>query len=126
MAITFTHETSHGVEHTHTLPSKFDVCHDCEGHGTHLAGGIREHAYTADELDEAFDDDEDRAAYFTRGGRYDVECETCHGQRVVAVVDEQEANRTSRGRRLLALYTAIEDRNARDAAERRREEAMGY
>jgi hypothetical protein len=75
------------------LPSKFEVCGNCEGHGTHLREAIREHAYTAEEFAEAFDDDESREAYFKRGGIYDVTCETCHGARVVAVVDYEKCTK---------------------------------
>ena len=70
------------------LPGKHVVCANCEGHGTHLRPGMREHAYTWEEFNEAFHDDEDREAYFERGGKYDVQCETCRGLRVVVVVDE--------------------------------------
>lgn len=123
--ITFTHETSRGVEHKHAIPARFDVCPSCDGHGSHLHPDIGGHAYSVDEFAEAFDDDE-RGEYFRRGGRYDVECLTCHGRRVVDVPDEAEAARTSRGRRLLALYFAIVEREAAAEAERAHERRMGY
>lgn len=126
MTVTFIHETSGGVEHEHALPAKMAVCERCEGHGTHLHPDIGGHAFTVDEFNETFHDDEDRAQYFRRGGIYDVPCEACGGQRVVPVVDEDAANRTTRGRRLLALYNAVEDREARYEAERMHERAMGY
>jgi hypothetical protein len=76
----------------HKLPAKYEVCGRCEGHGTHLNPSIGEHCYTQEEFDEAFDDDESREAYFTRGGMYDVQCEECHGARVVLVIDEDHAD----------------------------------
>jgi hypothetical protein len=89
----FTYEDDDGVEHVVQLPAKFEVCGRCEGHGTHLHPAIGEHAYSVEEFNEAFDDDESRAAYFQRGGMYDVTCEQCGGKRVVAVVDEEALER---------------------------------
>ena len=85
--IEFTEMTEDGEEITHKLPSKFEVCSGCNGHGTHLNRNIGEHAYTQEEFDEVFSD-EDRKEYFKRGGIYDVTCETCNGTRVEEVVDE--------------------------------------
>lgn len=68
------------------LPGKHVVCGTCEGHGTHLRPGMRDHAYTAEEFAESFDE-ESAAEYFRRGGIYDVQCETCKGLRVVVVID---------------------------------------
>lgn len=124
--IAFTHTTTHGVEHRHELPACFEVCPSCQGEGTHLHPAIGQHAYSADEFNETFHDDEDRAQYFKRGGIYDIECDECHGSRVVLVADESEATRTLRGRRLFALYLAIVDRDADYAAERANERRMGY
>lgn len=67
------------------LPSKFELCDDCQGHGTVLNESMRHYAYTAEEFSD-FDDDE-KHEYFKRGGRYDVPCPTCAGKRVVAVID---------------------------------------
>ena len=69
------------------LPAAFDVCGECDGHGSHLTEGMRGHAYTADEFNDSFDEVE-AAEYFKRGGRYDVVCAECKGLRVVQVVDE--------------------------------------
>jgi hypothetical protein len=124
--ITFTHETSGGLEITHTLPARFEVCGRCEGHGSHLTPSIGEHAYTREEFDETFHDPDDRAEYFRRGGIYDVECTECHGRRVVPVVHEAEATRTRRGRRVLAIFEALQERHARMLAEERREARYGY
>lgn len=64
-----------------SLPSKFVVCHRCEGRGVHDAweGGM-----TMDEMYEQGPDFIDD--YF--GGMYDVACSVCRGQRVLEVVDE--------------------------------------
>lgn len=75
-------------ESEHEFPTRFEVCDGCEGHGTHLCEGMRGHAYSAEEFDDSFDDEE-REEYFRRGGRYDVTCSTCRGDRVMPVVDEK-------------------------------------
>lgn len=71
-----------------TLPAKFVVCGNCNGHGTVVIAGMRGYCYTQDEFNDAFDDEDDRAAYFKRGGKYDVQCPTCKGKNVVKVVDD--------------------------------------
>lgn len=80
-----------------TLPAKHEVCNDCEGHGTHLAPGIRNHCYSMEEFEEEFPEPEDKAVYFARGGRYDVVCETCGGKNVVKVVDESALSNSQKG-----------------------------
>ena len=79
-------------EVTHSFPAHNIVCERCEGFGTHLTPSIGEHAYSSEEFYEAFSEPEDREQYFSRGGIYDVQCETCHGKNVVAVVDEDKLN----------------------------------
>lgn len=86
--IKFTLEDDEGVETEYELPSKKEVCSNCKGIGTHLHPAIREHAYSMEEFQREFDDEE-REAYFQRGGMYDVVCQTCHGGKVVDVVDEE-------------------------------------
>lgn len=86
--IEFIEMTDDGDEIVHELPSKYEVCSRCSGHGTHLTPSIGEHAYTQEEFEQEFSDD-DREEYFKRGGIYDVECETCNGERVEEVVDEE-------------------------------------
>lgn len=125
MTIKFTRENSRGVETPYELPAVMEVCDRCQGHGTHLHPDIGQHAYSPEEFAESFDDDE-REEYFKRGGIYDVQCEVCHGRNVVAVVDEDEANRTLRGRRLLKLYFDKVERESRYRAEERHERLMGY
>lgn len=98
-----------GVEVEHEFPAKFEVCDRCEGHGTHLTPRIREHAYTAAEFYESFEDEESRAEYFKRGGAYDVTCESCKGQRVISVVDE--AQLTEEQKSVFAQWLADDDVN---------------
>lgn len=100
--IKFTVEDDDGNEVEHTLPSKFEVCSRCEGHGTHLHPDIGGHAYTPEEFAESFDD-EGREEYFRHGGIYDVTCKRCGGRRVVPEVDE-EACRSAEQKAALELY----------------------
>lgn len=66
------------------LPTKFEVCPQCEGKGKSSAylG-----AFSGRRLEEMRDDPEWCEDYF--GGRFDRPCETCKGLRVVPVVDER-------------------------------------
>lgn len=91
------------------LPSKFDVCDRCEGHGTHLNPSLEKHAYTMEEFRESFDDEE-AEEYFTRGGMYDVKCEECNGNRVVPVVDEARLTAEQK-----ELYTKFQEQQAERA-----------
>lgn len=88
LTVKFTYEDEQGEEQEVELPAKNVVCHRCEGYGTHLNPSIGQHAYTSEEFNESFDEEE-AEQYFTRGGIYDVSCEECHGNKVIAEVDEQ-------------------------------------
>jgi len=92
MSIELTYINDEGEEITMSLPSVKEVCHECNGEGYVLREGLRGHAYSAEEFYESFDDEEDREAYFTRGGKYDEQCHVCHGKNVVDVVDEEHLN----------------------------------
>jgi|ERR1019366_5412091 hypothetical protein len=70
------------------FPATNEVCHRCEGFGTHLTPSIGQHAFSSEEFYESFSEPEDREEYFRRGGIYDVVCEKCHGQNVVLVIDD--------------------------------------
>lgn len=118
--IEFTEMTEDGEEITHELPSRFEVCSGCNGHGTHLNRNIGEHAYTQEEFDEAFSDEDDREAYFNRGGIYDVQCETCDGKRVEEVVDEVACSAD-----LLKKYQAMQQDKHDYERECAAERAMG-
>lgn len=84
--VRFVLEDEDGNEVEHKLPAKYEVCHRCQGEGTHVNPNVDGHGITAEEWERDWDD-ESREAYFE--GRYDVPCEECDGDRVVAVVDEE-------------------------------------
>jgi hypothetical protein len=106
-----------GDELTAELPSHMMVCDRCQGHGTHLNPSIGEYAYSREEFEESFDEEE-RGEYFRRGGRYDVQCETCKGLRVVEVVD-QRACRTPEQKADFKAYTDYLEEKGRSEAEDR-------
>jgi hypothetical protein len=81
-----------GDYEVHTFPAKYEVCGRCHGEGTHLIPSIGEYAYSMEEFFEAFSDEEDRDEYFRRGGKYDVTCLTCKGQRVILVIDDEQCS----------------------------------
>lgn len=116
-------EDDDGVEHVEQIPAKYGVCSDCEGEGSVLNESMRYHAYTQEEFNEEFTD-EDKAEYFKQGGIYDVQCPTCHGKRVEAVADYDSTEWTPE---LKAKYRKHLEDEARYAAEERaerRREAM--
>ena len=90
MTMKVTYENDEGEEIELELPSKMEVCNDCEGFGVVLTEGMRHHAYSTEEFLQEFDEEE-RAEYFDRSshGRYNVQCPTCHGANVIPVVDEE-------------------------------------
>jgi hypothetical protein len=125
MTITYTNDL--GDECEEELPCKREVCPRCEGLGTHLNPAIGQHAYSQEEFDREFDDEE-REQYFKRGGIYDVQCQECRGEKVVDVIDE-EACRTEEQKRILREYREGEEDRARMDAEDRatyRMESGGY
>jgi predicted methyltransferase len=83
MTATFTTETDEGEEVEHTVYLKFELCHLCEGRGSHVNPSIDSHGLSRED----FDDDPDFAEDYMQGA-YDVPCSICHGRRVEAVVDE--------------------------------------
>jgi hypothetical protein len=119
---TFTYYTDDGDEAEVELPVRMEVCPDCEGHGSVMNEVMRQHAYTREEFEETFWDDEDREAYLTRGGKYDVQCPTCDGRNVVPVVDEPRLAAPQR-----VIYEQIQkqgDAAARDRADDARTRRM--
>lgn len=86
--IELTWTNDEGEEITHQFPGINEVCHRCEGYGSHLTPSIGNHAYSMEEFNESFDEDEAQQ-YFTRGGMYDVTCEVCNGDRVVQEINEK-------------------------------------
>lgn len=87
MNFEFVLENEEGEETSCEVPGKYEVCSRCEGHGYILSPSIAQHAYSSEEFEETFWDEEDRAQYFTRGGIYDVPCPECGTARVVCVPD---------------------------------------
>lgn len=99
------------------LPAVYEVCGRCRGSGTHVNPAIDGHGISAS--DECWDDDDFREGYMS--GRYDVICETCNGNRVVLVPDEDSL--TPEQQAQLERWNEFE---YRDAMERRSEMAWGY
>jgi hypothetical protein len=103
-------------EVTVSLPHKHEVCDRCDGHGTHLTPSIGSHAYSQEEFYEAFPPgSEEREAYFSRGGMYDVTCEKCGGKNVVLVVDEAACT-TPEQKAHLKAYKDYQRESAQEAA----------
>lgn len=117
MEITVKFYDEEGDEIEAALPAHHVVCSHCEGHGTHLREAIRSHAYSREEFEESFDEEE-QAEYFRHGGRYDVQCEVCGGKRVMVAVDE-EACRSDEQKALLKAYNESERERAQSDAEDR-------
>lgn len=116
-SITVTLLSDDGEEEEFKLPATKEVCHDCDGHGKVLHEAIRNHAYTPEEFNESFDDEE-REQYFKRGGMYDVTCPTCKGSNVTDEIDEEACKRDPA---LAAIYERLEEKWADDAAAREEE-----
>ena len=111
----FDEETGDEIEHE--FPAKNEVCPRCEGFGTHLNPSIGEHAYTIEEFNEAFFEDEDKDAYFSRGGIYDGQCQEGRGNKVVLIADEERFNEEEK--KLFEQYEESEEKRARYDAEDR-------
>lgn len=91
MSKRFQYEARSGRIIVKDLPIKFHVCHTCKGKGTHVNPSIDGHGLTHED----FDNDPDfRDDYF--GGRYDVTCSDCEGQRVMPEIDEDGMNPSQR------------------------------
>ena len=70
------------------VPAKYEVCWDCEGEGKTLNEILRG-AFTSEEFNDCFDDDESRAEYFKGGkGCYGVTCKTCKGRTTILAPDD--------------------------------------
>lgn len=112
--VRFTYENDAGEEVEVRLPAKWEVCPDCGGNGRTLNENLRG-AFTAEEFEACFDDEESREQYARGGdGIYGVDCKTCKGRTTVAVVDEARCDKD-----LLARFHKHEEDNRRYAAEER-------
>ena len=67
---------------TFTVPAKWEICDECEGHGKHSR---HLGAFTGSEFAEEFPDEESRRDYFS--GAFDKRCGACKGTGKVLVVD---------------------------------------
>ena len=72
-----------GEDHAGFVAAAYEVCGTCRGKGTHVNPAIDGQGIT--ESDWADWDPDERAGYFR--GDYDVTCDGCKGQRVVAIVE---------------------------------------
>jgi len=88
---TFTLFDASDTEVTISLPAKFVVCPRCQGTGSHVNPSIDGHGLTRED----FDQDPDFAEGYFRGD-YDIPCATCHGERVVSVIDHERLNAEQR------------------------------
>ena len=98
----------------HDLPARMFVCDRCEGHGTILNPSIGEHAYTAEEFDLEFSEDE-KTEYFKRGGIYDVICPECKGKNVVLGIDDDALNHDQK--KTVVKYRRAERQAAQERAD---------
>ncbi len=89
--IEWTRLNDEGDEEVVSVPAKYVVCWDCEGDGKTLTENLR-CAFTSEEFNDCFDDDESREEYFKGGkGRYGVTCKTCKGRTTIAEPDTSTA-----------------------------------
>lgn len=66
------------------LPSKYEVCPNCDGKGTHVNRAIDGNGLS----EELASDPDFMEGYMS--GVYDVRCEQCKGEKVVSVLDESK------------------------------------
>ena len=70
------------------IPSTVEVCGSCSGRGTHVNPDIDSDGITADEMSELGEDFQE--SYIS--GAYDVKCNQCNGNKVIAVVNHEACN----------------------------------
>ena len=116
-------EDEDGEEVEYALPATHVVCDGCKGHGTHLNPSIGQHAYSLEEFNQEYDEEE-KEQYFTRGGMYDVQCQECSGRRVVLAINRPAAEITSP--EILKKYNAWLSAQEESAYERAFEERWEY
>ena len=98
------------------LPTRFEVCDRCQGHGSHVNPSIDGHGVSAEEWNEW--GEESQSMYMSGG--YDISCEECGGMRVVKNVIEDSLDGKHREQWLEHIFGYFADE-----AERRAEERMG-
>lgn len=94
------------------FPAHYEVCSRCRGEGKHVNPSIDGHGLGAED----FEDEDFREAYF--GGRYDVPCYECKGERVVLVENAYETFTVEQK----TLYDRLEKQWEDERADRRLEE----
>lgn len=123
MTITITGREENGdiYEEDLQVPSRFEVCPECEGCGTDRGRSVEcdGGGFTASEWNEACaEDDEFAENYFS--GRYDRTCEYCRGKRVIEMIDRERADP-----KVLEQYDAQMEAEADFRAEQAAERRMG-
>lgn len=78
-------ENEEGEEEEISFPVVFSVCGTCAGKGSYVNPSIDSNGISSDEWDNDWSEDE-REDYMN--GAYDIQCEECHRQRVIPVIDE--------------------------------------
>ena len=88
--IKYTVENDEGEEVEHKCPAKYEVCHRCQGKGTHVNPAVDGHGISPEEFaeDPSFEEN-----YF--GGVYDITCQECNGERVELVPDENSTDKAA-------------------------------
>jgi len=95
------------------VPATKEICHRCDGEGTHVNPNIDGNGLTAEDFAE---DPDFRESYMS--GVYDVRCEECNGEKIVKVpnVDFLPSNIREDYER---YEKEVRDSDAEDAAEKR-------
>ena len=78
------------------------ICDECRGEGKSLCDGMRGHAYSAEEFQESFPEDEDKHQYFN--GFYDTRCDSCKGSGKVKAIDFEKLEKANP--RVLTLFVS--------------------
>ena len=89
--------------------AEFTICPDCQGRGSYVNPAIDSHGLSREDFDE---DPDFREDYMS--GRYDIQCRTCQGLRVI-LTPADDAGKTD----LAAVLRAEADSRAECEAERR-------
>jgi hypothetical protein len=108
-------EDDDGIEVTHNIVCKWEVCGTCYGEGKHVNPSIDASGLTREDFDREPGFEE---AYMS--GRYDQPCNECKGRTTVPVIDEH-----ANSKELVAQYQQHRTDLYNDAAESAAERAMG-
>lgn len=129
-SMTFSFEVDNGEgdePQVFSLPLRREVCHTCDGKGTHVnpsidAGGISDDDdfWYDDEAWEEGEDGEMGPVSRYHSGFYDVTCQTCLGKNVVLAIARERADPAT-----LALWDEMEEDRADLEREYAAERRMG-